>query len=163
MIDYRSPESPLRRHINMQTLTANTSINFLLVTALMLLITTSACQQQQPSTGTITNTNVNASVNVNANTPPIVAANANLNANIAVDPKAVINAREPNVTARRMCFRRDARKSNRRYSSKAHSGSGEKRRGSSRRYQHSNRRADHFLDRAGKRYVIQTGKSSTRS
>lgn len=80
----------------MQNLTANTSTNFLLVTALMLLITTSACQQQ-PSTGTVANTNVNANANVNtnANTPPIVAANANLNTNIAVDPKTVINAREP--------------------------------------------------------------------
>lgn len=76
----------------MQIFSAKVNANFFLIAALMLLATTSACQQQP--TETATTNNVNANANVNANTPPIVA-NANLNANVAVNPNTVINAREP--------------------------------------------------------------------
>jgi len=65
------------------------SADYILIAALMLsIIATSACQQAPPAT----TTNVNAN-NSNTNTPPITSAT--VNTNVAVDPNAVINAREP--------------------------------------------------------------------
>ncbi len=72
---------------------ARSFANLFLVAALMLLgIMTSACQQQQTVT-TNANINPNVNTNVNANTPPV--ASTNINTNIGVDPNTVINAREP--------------------------------------------------------------------
>jgi len=136
---------------------ANVSANFFLIAALMLLMTTNACQQQP--TETTTNVNANANVNTNANTPPVVAANANLNANIAVDPKTVINAREPEHY--RATYVLSAETPGNPIGGILPKLTAEVARNG----------ADHrvainiptggqiiFLDRAGKRYVIQTGK-----
>ncbi len=72
----------------MKNSAAKIPINYLLITALMLsIIATSACQQAPPAA-----TNVNANNN-NTNTPPITSAT--VNTNVAVDPNTVINAREP--------------------------------------------------------------------